>query len=259
MKKLAVLFSFLVLCSVLFAGTYKDLEYQIMGDYIEITGYSGSSTSVEIPDTIRNLPVKSIRSYAFDSEKIKSITIPEGVTVIYDYAFYNCTSLSSVLLPSTLYYIGEGAFSNCTSLNQISLPASVTTLGAYCFKNSGLTSILIPNQITQIPKGAFYGCKSLKDVVLHDEINSIGMYAFAYTQNLTLTIPNGVTKLGEDGNYYYYCVFQYCTSPTITIGSQVTSINPSLFDDSSDVLLYVKKGSRAERFAKERGYDYIYY
>lgn len=258
MKKLAVLFSFLVLCSVLFAGTYKDLEYQIMGDYIEITGYSGSSTSVEIPDTIRNLPVMSIRSEAFNSEKIKSITIPEGVTVIYDYAFYNCTSLSSVLLPSTLNYIGERAFSGCTSLNQIALPGSVTTLGAYCFENSGLTSILIPNQVTQIPEGAFYGCKSLKEIVLHDEINSIGRYAFAYTQNLTLTIPNGVTKLGNDG-YSYYSAFQNCTSPTITIGSQVTSFDNHLFVSASDVLLYVKKGSKAENFAKKFGYDYIYY
>ena len=257
MKKLVVLFSFLVLCSVLFAGTYKGLEYQIMGDYIEITGYSGSSTSVEIPDTIRKLPVMSIRSKAFSSKKIESIVIPEGVTEIFDYAFYNCTALSSVLLPSTLYYIGKKAFSGCTSLNQISLPGSVTTLGAYCFENSGLTSILIPTSITDIPEGAFYGCKSLKEIVLHDEINRIGMFAFSYTQNLTLTIPNGVTKLANNGNYY--CVFQYCTSPTITIGRQVTSFDNNLFDYSSDVLLYVKKGSQAEKFAKECGYDYIYY
>jgi hypothetical protein len=45
-----------------------------------------------------------------------SITIPEGIIHIGNYAFYNCTSLPSIDLPDGVTSIGDKAFYMCTSL-----------------------------------------------------------------------------------------------------------------------------------------------
>ena len=43
--------------------------------------------------------------------------IPESVTTIGYYAFYNCTGLTSVVIPDSVNSIEEEAFSECGNLN----------------------------------------------------------------------------------------------------------------------------------------------
>ena len=72
----------------------------------------------------------------------KNTTIPNSVTTIDDYAFYDCDSLTSIVIPNSVTEIGFGAFESCT----------------------GLTSIVIPNSVTSIGDGAFCNCWQLTDV-----------------------------------------------------------------------------------------------
>ena len=53
------------------------------------------------------------------------ITLPEGVTSIYKYAFSDCTGLTSMTIPESVTYIGDYAFSNCTGLTSITMPSGV--------------------------------------------------------------------------------------------------------------------------------------
>lgn len=48
-----------------------------------------------------------------------SVTIPEGVTKIGDYAFQYCSSLTSVTIPEGVTTIGEGAFYGCSALTSV--------------------------------------------------------------------------------------------------------------------------------------------
>jgi len=48
-----------------------------------------------------------------------SFTIPNGVTKIDSYAFFECTSLNSVTIPNSVTSIGVGAFENCTYLTSV--------------------------------------------------------------------------------------------------------------------------------------------
>ena len=50
-----------------------------------------------------------------------SITIPDSVTSIESYAFYNCSGLTSITIPDSVTNIGAAAFDSCTSLKTISL------------------------------------------------------------------------------------------------------------------------------------------
>jgi hypothetical protein len=76
---------------------------------------------------------------AFFKSSLSSITIPNGVTEIDDYAFYYCGSLKSIIIPY-----------------------SVKSIGKYAFYHSGLTSVTIPS--ANIGDSAFKECFDLADV-----------------------------------------------------------------------------------------------
>lgn len=48
-----------------------------------------------------------------------SVSIPEGVTSIRTYMFYNCSSLKSVTIPSSVTRIESYAFWNCYNLTDV--------------------------------------------------------------------------------------------------------------------------------------------
>ncbi|MBQ9895808.1 MAG: leucine-rich repeat protein, partial [Synergistaceae bacterium] len=53
------------------------------------------------------------------TETATSYLIPQGITVIGDYAFSYCSSLASVTNPDSVTSISEGAFRYCSSLTSI--------------------------------------------------------------------------------------------------------------------------------------------
>ena len=68
-----------------------------------------------------------------NNKEITDLVIPEGVTTIGDYAFYNCSGLTSVTIPGSVTTIGDFAFYNCSGLTSVTIPGSVKTIGNYAF------------------------------------------------------------------------------------------------------------------------------
>ena len=68
--------------------------------------------------------------------------IPESVTSIGEYAFWDCYSLTSIVIGNSVTSIRYGAFENCQRLSDITIPNSVTSIGSFAFQYcSSLTSI----------------------------------------------------------------------------------------------------------------------
>ncbi|WP_321437231.1 leucine-rich repeat domain-containing protein [uncultured Bacteroides sp.] len=117
---------------------------------------------------------------AYPYAKSNIYTLPNSVTSIGDYAFYNCTGLTSVTIGNGVISIGDYAFYACTGLTSITIPNSVTFIGNYAFAYCQyLTSITIPNSVTTIWNSAFSGCTRLTSVTIGNGVISIGDYAFA--------------------------------------------------------------------------------
>ena len=77
-----------------------------------------------------------------DNCNLTSISIPEDVTAINKWSFYNCTNLSSITIPWSVTDIGECAFYGCTNLSSITIPDNVVKIGERAFSNcTSLTSI----------------------------------------------------------------------------------------------------------------------
>ena len=96
---------------------------------LSITGYEGEEEEIVIPSEIDGEPVVEIGEYAFMGWSLTSVTVPEGVKKICDYAFWDCSSLETLVLPESLEEIGTGAFEGCSSLCEIFLSYNIKTIG----------------------------------------------------------------------------------------------------------------------------------
>ena len=226
-------------------STYIEAAYglQLKYDYlsdgtIEITKFvSSTSSDIELPSVIDGKSVTSIGYRAFNADDIEacsnltSIIIPDSVTGIGDYAFYNCTSLTDVTIPDSVTSIGMCAFEHCESLTDVMIPGSVTSIGWGAFRDCiNLIDVTIPDGVTSIESFAFQNCTSLTTVTIPDSVTSIGGYAFYNCTSLkSITIPNSVTSIGD-------WVFEYCTSLTIVmISDSVTSIGDGAFSECTSL------------------------
>lgn len=96
---------------------------------------------------------------------ITSINIPDGTTIIGDYAFYGCYGLTSITIPNSVTDIGQSVFRYCNDLTEVTIGNSVTSIGDYAFSRcSDLTSVIIGNSVTTIGDNAFQGCTVLKSI-----------------------------------------------------------------------------------------------
>ena len=159
--------------------------------------------------------------------EIQTVNLPEGLTTIGDYVFYDCSRLASINLPDSVTTIGDAAFYDCSSLASINLPGSVTTIGNEAFSYSGLTSIEIPDGVTTIGGDAFSGCSALTSIDLPDSVTAIGNYAFSGSGLTSIEIPDGVTTIGD-------AAFSGCSSlASINLPGSVTTIGDSAFSGCS--------------------------
>jgi len=240
------------------------LNYVGSGDTASVTGYTGSGGAVEIPSTVSNngkaytvtaiadgissatgafyngsktitsvtLPntIATIGDYAFSiCRALTSINIPDGVTTIGDSAFSGCSKLPSVTIPDSVTGIGNSAFNGCNALTTVTIPSSVTSIGNSAFSGcAGLTSVMISDSVASIGNYAFNGCSALSSVTIPDSVASIGNYAFKGCSALSsATIPDSVVSIGDSA-------FSGCSAlSSVTIPDSVASIGRSAFSGCS--------------------------
>ena len=149
--------------------------------------------------------------------------------------------------------IGDSAFEGCSNLTSITIPKGVTSIGDWAFYGcSNLTSVTIPKGVTSIGRGAFDDTKWLENEQKKNALVIVNNILIdGSTANGKVTIPKGVTSIG-DGAFYK------CRNLTsITIPKGVTSIGNWAFDGCSNLTIYGEENSVVERYANERGINFI--
>lgn len=158
--------------------------------------------TITIPES-----VTTIGEYAFRDSGLKSIYIPDTVTEIFEDAFWHCEKLENVRLSSSLKTLPGSIFVSCKSLKTVSLPNGITEIGHMAFSGcKALSSLVIPNSVTKIGDMAFQECESLTSLEIPNSVTSIGEEAFDESGLVTLEIPDTVTELE--------CTFGKCKSLT---------------------------------------------
>lgn len=131
-----------------------------------------------------------------------SYTIPDGVTVIEQYAFYCNSKLTSVTIPSGVTSIGEMAFRECSGLTSVIVPSSVTSIEYNAFWCCFNLIIYIPGGIT-IGIDAFYSTAA-KITYTVDSSNNVKITDISLSSGNTVDIPpeiDGKTVIAVDEDH----------------------------------------------------------
>ena len=92
---------------------------------------------------------------------VTEVVLPQDVTTVGAYAFYNYKRITSVTLTNVVE-IGDYAFYGNSALTSLSL-GNVTKIGNSAFKAcTGLTTLTLPENVSSISYGAFSGCTALQ-------------------------------------------------------------------------------------------------
>ncbi len=145
-----------------------------------------------------------IGNYQFIGFNIESISLPDTITSIGEYAFEDCVNLTTINFPNGITSIGDYAFRNC-KLKEAKLPTSLSYLGNYSFYgNSFIKNIEIAGTVLNVGDSAFENCIGLQSVKINEGTNTIGNSAFEKCRSLyTLILPNTLEEINESA-------FEYC-------------------------------------------------
>lgn len=231
---------------------FKGLEYEVISDN-EVRLINAShkikKRSITIPKWVENKGKKymvtgickrlnheptyyipySIYGFA-GSDRVRSIVLPESVSVISDSAFNCCTALQKTNIPSGVKVIPKEAFRCCHALRKIDLPSGVVKIDDLAFSGcDSLEAISIPASVTTIGYGSFMGCNALKTINIPTGVVKIGPHAFSGCKQLkTITIPSSV-EIIEEGSL--------TSAETINILNEEgnVSIHAQAFNSSANV------------------------
>ena len=233
-----------------FSGDYRVLEPIYIPSTLKTVGSSAFSLvrcdHVNISDLaawcnidFENENSNPAQCLFFNNQKIENLIIPETVTRIGLNAFCGNTALQSVTFPDGLRIISEGAFNNCSSLSSaVVIPGSVMSIGKNAFESTGvrdltfsygaeditvsanafprlkslswdrpfgdngfnrddLISLTIGNSVTEIPAATFKNAYKLTSLTLGNSLTAIGDEAFSNCTALTdVVLPPSVETIG---------------------------------------------------------------
>lgn len=187
-------------------------------------------TEITIPSEIGGEAVKIINDEGAAAQSIKTVKVPDSVTVILS-GFNDWSALESIELSHDLKYID---FEVCV--------------------NTNIKSLIIPDSVMYLANSAFRGSNALKSVSAPAELFwSFLQFSQAAPYRASIKTVN-VTS----GNEIYYDTFKgYSLLESVTIAESVNIIGERAFSglDSLAELNYLGTTAQWERVAKGEDWD----
>lgn len=198
-----------------------------------------------------------------NSQEIKNLIIPDGVTRIGAYAFCNCSQLTSITIPNSVSYIANYAFSGCNSLTDVWCYAERANIDNFSFSNIASATLHVPEASIESYSGTPWSNFGTivaigNEIIIFADANVKALCVANWDTNgdgeLSEAEAAAVTDLGEvfkgkttitSFNELQYftgltsvaaSAFRNCSNLTsVTIPENVTSIGSQAFSGSSSL------------------------
>ena len=146
----------------------------------------------------KDCKVTSIGGHAFHNvDRYTSITLPDSVEVIEEFAFYK-SSITELVLPSSLKTIANDAF-EFSKIEHVKVNDKLEKIDERAFAYSSLKGLDLSNSLlTVIDDEAFAYTSNLEGVKFNSLITEIGERAFCNSGLVNLTLPDSVTLVRKD-------------------------------------------------------------
>lgn len=134
----------------------------------------------------------------FKCQSLKSVDIPENISILFDSTFLGCSSLEEINLENIREFKGGEIFEDCISLRNIGrLNDNVKVLTENMFNNCRNLQISDINNVVEIEDNCFFNCKKLNDTVVKNII-TIGERSFSGCSSFNNVKFNCVEYIGKE-------------------------------------------------------------
>ena len=213
------------------------------GHFSDALHWQGQNLNSAFQSVVIEPGVTSIGYWAFaNCTNLKTISLPDGITVIEADAFYN-SGLTSIVLPNSVTEVQESAFSDCKQLVSCDLGRGIKHIGKNCFGNCyALTSLKWSDCLKTIGSWAFYanhptnvtaaGTIPLQDTLVFPATFCSMDAIFECKTNVKVVVWNARRPEGSGmGALHNY----NDTFDEIIVGEDVEIIPANLFRDQSTI------------------------
>ena len=191
------------------ASDYK-ISYDDNGKTVTIDYCKNKKAKIyDIPSEIENRKVVAISDKAFDFDAVEEIIVPSTVEKIGESSVTFTNKLKKVTLNEGVKEIGECCFAYNDSLNEVTIPSTLKTISLGAFLDCVLLEkISLPEGVERIEEAAFAGCIKLKEIHIPGSVTFIQRgtddksSAFYDDENVTIYAPKGsyAEKYAEQEN-----------------------------------------------------------
>ena len=106
--------------STSFSATSGNLVFNELSDSVTVTGWVGTDSAIEVPMFINGKVVRRLETGAFyNNQNVVTVTLPDGLEEIGDYAFESCGKLQHVFIGSSVKSVGHSQFRFCGQLRSV--------------------------------------------------------------------------------------------------------------------------------------------
>ena len=132
--------------------------------------------------------------YIDENTEVTELAIPQGVTAVGNYAFYNAKAITSVTIPATVTELGGYAFYGCDNLTSVTVAwAEPITIGSSRFSNRANAILYVPTGTKALYEAADYWkeFKEIHEVAIDGTVLIDGIYYALDGTSGTATVVSG--------------------------------------------------------------------
>ena len=111
-----------------------DWDYTVSGDYAIISGYKGTSKTVNVPATINGYTVKEIADdFLNDNDNVQVVNLEKGIEKIGNNFCLDADNLSTIRIKNGVKSIGNSFCESTEKLVKVYLPYTLESIGEFGF------------------------------------------------------------------------------------------------------------------------------